>query len=412
MKENNPHKYFSTKKDYTKWDNFVAQIDDINLSEEDKNRARNAIRYLEKTLGKHFFSDIIQSGHPLLSQYFINSANLARIQLIDFAESLQALEKSPNFHTVIAKIKKATKFSEGSTILETAYRFHKAGFSIAFDEIVSFTDGAELKTKKPDIKIVNDRSKEEIYVEVSEAGKSQSEIDNSQTYDYIYRFVHHIIFSDPELMDFVNPKHILLHVKILRAMSKKELIEAGLIIESLVERVRNTEEFQEMFVENMIEIAASPSHDHSKAEAWAKERNITNFVENCFFHPNELGRVLNRLEEELEQLPLDKPGIVVLWNNANLLFYLHNIKEITKKIAYKTTPHSHVYGVVLNYDIGWSESENSFVEIEDHLLVSNTGRDLINRNTVFVRNKTFNLAITDATEEKLLKSFIYSSIRD
>jgi hypothetical protein len=76
MKENNPHKYFNTKKDFTKWNNFVAQIEDINLSDEDKLRARNAILYLEKILGKHFFSDIIQFGHPLLSYYFMNAANL------------------------------------------------------------------------------------------------------------------------------------------------------------------------------------------------------------------------------------------------------------------------------------------------------------------------------------------------
>lgn len=328
MKENNPHKYFNTKKDCTKWDNFIKQIDDINLSDEDKLRARNAIRYLEKTLGKNFFSDIIQSGHPLLIQYFMNAANLARIQLIDFAESLQALENSQNFDTLIYKIKKATKFSEGSTILKTAHRFHKTGFSVAFDLYVSFMDGMELKTKQPDIKITNDDSKEEIYIEVSEKGESKAALDNSRTYHHLFWLVRHIISSDPEMTDFTKPKHILPHVKILRAMSDKELIEVSSQINEIVEEVRNTGKFQEMIIGDMLEIAVSPFNDHSKAKAWAKERNITDFVENYFFYPNELGLILNRLKEELEQLPLDKPGIVVLWNNSNLLFFLHGIKEI------------------------------------------------------------------------------------
>lgn len=189
MKEHNPHKYFNTKKDYTKWDNFVVQIDFIDLSEEDKERGRAAIHYLESTLGKHLLSDIIQFGHPLLSYFFINSANLARIQLIDFAESLQALEKSPNFHTVINKIKKARKFSEGSTILESAHRFHKAGFSVSFDLKVSFFDGAKLKTKEPDIKIVNDDSEEELDSGVGRFrfAKGAQERKNSSRRDHSFR---------------------------------------------------------------------------------------------------------------------------------------------------------------------------------------------------------------------------------
>lgn len=412
MKENNPHKHFNTKKDYAKWDNFVAQIDSINLSDEDKQRGRAAIRYLETTLGKHFLSDIIQFGHPLLSYYFINSANLARIQLIDFAESLQSLDKSQNFHTLIDKIKKVGKFSEGSTILESAHRFHKAGFSTAFDVEVSFIRNAKLETKKPDIKIVNNDSEEEIYVEVSETGRSQAEIDNGRTYQHLFWFIHNIISSDPEMTDFANPKHILPHVKILRAMSEKELMEVSAEIEKIVEQVRRTGEFRETVIGDMVEVAVSPFNDHSKAQAWAKERNITDFVENCSFNPNELNRVISRLNEELKQLPSDKPGIVVLWNNANLLFYLHDVAEIINGIANKIAAHSNVYGVALNHDFGWDKPGNGFTAIEDHLFVSNTGRDLITRNTLLVRNKSFNLPITVAAEEKLLKSFIFSSARD
>jgi len=412
MKESNPHKYFSTKKDYTKWDNFIKQIDDINLSNEDKLRVRNAILYLEKTLGRHFFSDIIQFGHPLLMQYFMNAANLARIQLIDFAESLQALEQSPNFDTLIYKIKKATKFSEGSTILETADRFYKAGFSIAFDLYVSFMNGEKLETKQPDIKITDEDSGEEIYVEVSETVQSNAALDNGRTYHHLFFLIQYIISSDPEMMDFTNRKHILPHVKILRPMNENELIEVTSRINEIVEEVRSTGEFQETVIGNMVEIAVSPFNDHSKAEAWAKERNITDFVENCFFYPNELGRVLNRLEEELKQLPSDKPGLVVLWNNHNLLFFLHRIEEIIERVANKISSHPNVYGVALNQNIGLAKPENGFAQIDEHLWISNTGRDLTTRNTLLVRNNFFNLPLTDTAEQKLLESFIYSSIRE
>lgn len=412
MKENNPHKFFRKRKDYTKWDNFVAQIDLIDLSDEDKERGREAIRYLENALGKHFLSEVLQFGHPVLNYFFINSANLARIQLIDFVDSLRAVEKSQNFHTIIKKIRKAKDFPEGSTILEAAYRFHKAGFEVAFDEEVSFTEGGKLKTKKPDIKITNPDSMEEIYIEVSETGRSQADINNSRTFNTLFFLIQQIIRSDPEMTDFANPRHVLPYVKILRSMSEKELIDITFKIEKLVEKVRKDGEFQEMVIQDMVEVAVSPFNDHSKAKKWAKQRNMTNFVESCSFNPNELRRVINRLDDELKQLPTDKPGVVILWNNANLLFYLHDIPSIINEVANKIAAHPHIFGVILNHNYGWEEPNTRSVEIEDHLFVSNTGRDLISRNTLIVRNKYFNLSLTNSTREELWKSFVYSSNRN
>ncbi len=401
MNEPNPHKNFQTRKDYAKWDNFVEQIDAINLSDWDKKRARKAIEYLRINLGEHFLADIIQNGHPLLSYYFINAANLARIQLIDFAESLESLENSPNFHTLIDKIRKAKKFSEGITILQTAHRFYNAGLSVAFDIKVTFSDGAKLKTKEPDIKLVNGETGEEIYVEVSEVRESQISVDNGRTFHIIFNLIHDAIRLDPEMTDFANPKYALPYVQIHRSLTEEEIADVAVQIKHLFDKVRKTGEFQELIIEETIEICVSPFHDHTKAKEWALQRKMTDFVEGPSFRPNDLDRVVNSIVRELDQLPKDKPGIINLWNNGNLLFFLYDISTIINKVADKIAWYPNLFCVALHYEYGVSNSEIKFVEKDEHFFVSDTGRDLITKTTLVIRNMSFNLVLTESAKEKI-----------
>ncbi len=406
MENLNPHKNFKTKKDYTKWENFIDQVDAINLSNSDKKRTREAIQYLQSVLGKNFLSEVIQNGHPLLNNYFINAANLARIQLIDFVDKLRQFENSPNFETLVDKIKKATQFSEGLTILEAAHRFHKAGFSTAFDINASFIDGRKPRITKPDIKISNNETSEEIFVEVSEVQASQIKINSSRTYHIIWRLIHDAVWSDPETKDPTNPIHILPYVQIHRSFSEQELILVHGKLQKLIKKVRETSEFQELIIEDVIEAGISPFHDHSKAKEWASKRNLEDFVEGPIIQPNELKRIVNSLVRESDQLPNDKPSIVILWNNANLLFFVHDIETIIRAVADTIADQPNLFCVILNFDFGLSNSESGFFEIGEHLLVSNTGRDLITQTSLIVHNKNFNLFLSDSTREKLLNSFI------
>jgi hypothetical protein len=213
------------------------------------------------------------------------------------------------------------------------------------------------------------------------------------------------MWTDPEMTDFANPKHILPYVQIHRAFTEQELVDVISQIENIIEKVRKTGEFQELIVENMIEIGISPFHDHSRAEEWALKRNITDFVESPIISPNELGRVINSIRRELDQLPTDKPGIVILWNNHNLLFFLNYISTIISKVVDKIATYPNLLCVALNYDYGITNPETKVVEIDEHLFVSNTGRDLITKVSLVIQNKSFNLPLAKSTKEKLLDSF-------
>lgn len=406
MKELNPHKYFQTKKDYTKWDNFIEQIDSIELSNRDRRRAKKMIEYLRRLLGENFLSEVIAKGHPILSQYLINAAPPARLSLIHFAESLQSFENTANFHTLINRIRKASEFAEGQTVLETANKFHKVGFTINFDVTVDVTDyKGKLRTKKPDLQLISKETGEEIYVEVSRLRTSQTQLSSSRTYKVIWRLIHDAIWSDPQNVNIVNPKHILPYVQIHRSLTDDELRNVITQIERLIIKVRESGEFQSVIIEDMIEIGISPFHDHSKAEEWASERWLTDFVEGPLIQTNEISRLKNSIFRELDQLPRDKPGIIEIWNNENLMFFTCDIHMLIAQVAEKIANYPHLFGVALNFNYGLGKERQYVVELNQHSFISKMREDLTTDLSLIVRNVSFNLPLTESTKANLYRVY-------
>jgi hypothetical protein len=406
MKESNPYRHFQTDEDYTKWDNFLKQIDSIELTKRDQTRARRMIEYLRKLLGEDFLSAAQQSGHPILYQYLKNSAPPGRLLLIHLTELLETFESSPNFHALVERIKDASEFSEGQTVLETAAKFHRVEFSVDFDitvEVVNYN--GEKRTKKPDLLLTNIETGEKIYVEVTRSRTSQMQLANSRTYDIIWHVIHNAVRFDPQTIDITKPEHILPYAQIHRNLTEDELINAVEQIERLIKKVRESGEFQELNIEDMIDIAISPYQDHSCAKQWAKQRGLTDFVEGPLIETDEISRAINKIFRKLEQLPRDKLGIIEIWNNENLMFFTCDIPAIIAQVAAKISKYQHLFGVALNLNYGSGKENDYVIELNQHSLVSNIREDSITELSLFVRNASFNLPLTHSTKTKLEQAY-------
>ena len=89
----NPHEIFVTEEDYWDWDKYIQQCDLIDLSDADRQRAKDSYSYLRGVLGEGYRKRAFRQGNPMLSWYFINAANLARLSLIRFTEALKARDE-------------------------------------------------------------------------------------------------------------------------------------------------------------------------------------------------------------------------------------------------------------------------------------------------------------------------------
>jgi len=124
---------------------------------------------------------------------------------------------------------------------------------------------------------------------------------------------------------------------------------ALLRIRELAQDVLISGEHRELLLENMIEMAISPSHDHSRAKEWAAARSMKDFVESPPIPLNEIARVQGKIFEKMQQLPRDKPAIVVITTDENLLFFVYSVEEIIQGVVEKTMRFPHIFAVVLTH---------------------------------------------------------------
>jgi hypothetical protein len=145
------------------------------LSDYDRLRCKDAIRYLRAVLGEGYLRRAHAQQNPLLFWFFLNFAPRARLSLIRFADALKALETAPNFRAVLKRIKRRIsrpehldEVAEGMSVVGVAHKFLRAGFAVEFEPGMRVPNRMGVPgPKKPDMKITNCKTGEEIIVEVS-----------------------------------------------------------------------------------------------------------------------------------------------------------------------------------------------------------------------------------------------------
>ena len=310
-----PLEIFKTREDHFSWVRYEEQIDLIeDLTQKEKRGAKDGISYLNALLGEDFLRRAAEDGNPIFSWFFSNAASHARRSLIRLAEELRSFEKAAGFNGLVARLKKAEKAAEALSVLGAASSFSRVGFIVSFDPKVNSTG------KVPDLLLVDPDNGEEIYVEVSRLRRGGLQEWNSHTYQMLFDAVLNAIWACADPDDITAP-HVLAHVRILSSISLKELPGViGRIKEAIVE-TGTSKEYRELRIGTVVEMAVSPANDHSQAEAWAVERGMRDLVEAPPIRlDKELKKATDKINKELEQLPVDKPGIIAIPTSENMHF--------------------------------------------------------------------------------------------
>jgi len=276
----NPHEIFVTTEDRWSCDKYIEQCDLIELSNADRQRAKDSFQYLRGVLGEGYLKRADRQRNPMFFWYFSNSANRARLSLIRFTEALRDLEGAPNYRAVLRRIKRPKNFddlAEGRSVIEVAHKFSRAGFDVKFEPNVSVPNHRGVAgPKKPDMKIIKRETGEEIVVEVSRMRASTHQNLTEHTYEVIWNLlVHEGMHCDPEaLKDILHPRYILPYALVHRGIEGNEL--KGIIgkIRSLIIRVRTSGEFGELVIPDTIEVGIASYDNHHRAREWAAARGI------------------------------------------------------------------------------------------------------------------------------------------
>lgn len=391
-----PHEIFVNEEDRWSWDKYIQRWNQSELSDADRQRTNDALRYLRSALGEHYLRRADRQRNPMLFWYFTDWSDGARLSMIRFSEALQALEGSTGYKAILKRVRRPKNLDElleGKSVVEVAYKYFRAGFSIEeFEPRVTVTSHHGVDgSKNPDMKIVDRETGEEIIVEVSRMKSS----DHQNLIDRTYKVIWHVLVDegmhcDPEaLKNILSPRYILPYAKIHRGIKEGELKDIVEQLRTLVGQVRASGKFGELIIPDTIEVGIASYDDHDRAVEWATSRGIRehDLVECPNILTDEIARANVKLRDKLKQLPDDRPGIVVLTPaNENVILFVTDLGQLAAELAEVAADYPKLLRVVMFHTFGDGKDESWSVNFGHHTLTRLVRNDGAAERSLTVRN--------------------------
>jgi hypothetical protein len=374
---------------YENWDKLIQDcqwIEDLTPTEREK--ARHALEFLREEFGENFLYEASRYYHQLFYTYLINQFAWTYKWIIRFADSLQAMKDKENYSSLVKRLVDAKKFSEGLSVLEVAARLTAVGFEIIFDEKVDVSG----KKKKPDLKIIDSETKEDLFVEVTILGPS---IQQQRMYS-TFNAINNLLMGSME--------HVYHRGRVCKDLSPEHLNEVLGKIEKTTEIVKREKSFQVLIEDGVIEIAFAPYNDVEKVSKWAAERDITGNLCGLPVDSNEISRIRTRICEKQGQLPREIPSLIII-KNSNFLF---DQKEILKMIG-EIGEEVYWYPQIVAVGIVWGYLR---VQDEEEIIIKNglhryikKCKDFEVEQSIALFNQYFKLKLSSTTMEKIQSFF-------
>jgi len=153
-------------------------------------------------------------------------------------------------------------------------------------------------------------------------------------------------------------------------------------------------------------ISYETPNDHSKAKAWAANRNMRDFVEAPPINlERELKKAIDKIHNEIVQIPPDKPGIIAIPTNENLLFLFFSQQQIILEIAEEIRRYPNLLCVLLFHGVMEGHQESTVAILREHAWVT-TMSDLSTERTAFINNDSFSLRLSKSAIERVRCAFV------
>jgi len=388
MMETKDVKILEKHEDYENWEKLIQHCQTLEgLTDLEKERAKRAFQWLREELGEKFLANAFESHHPIC-RYIVNLVPWTRKWMTWFAEALKELKGQENYLSLLDRIKDKNKFSEGASVLEIAYKFSKAGFNISIDPSVDISGRA----RTPDLKLIDRDTKEELFAEVSVLGKSKIEKDAYQTMEKVTEALWHSV----PFMHYWG--------RISKTLSKRHLDHTVKKIEETVEKVKKEGIFQELVIDDVIEIGMAPENDKQFLQKWSSERGLK--VGEFSGPPFDVDHILRtklKVENEQKQLPHDHPTILII-RNSDLFFHVRDIRKAISELEEVVYEYPHLLAVVVAG--GYIGRGEDVITMKDqHVFIKRPRLNLFVEQYIILLNRFSEQKISPATITKIYNSF-------
>ena len=162
--------------EFREWGHHIEGLERMRgFGAQEKNEAKEALRYLQNVLGEDFLwrasaGDLCLGRHPLLGM-LANLAPSSRRAITRFAGHLRILERSQNFDKVLKRLADTTQFDHDALLIKSASRLVGDGLHARFEPTIDVKN----KQKQPDVKLQDPVSGEILFLEVTTQRPAQHE---------------------------------------------------------------------------------------------------------------------------------------------------------------------------------------------------------------------------------------------
>ncbi len=368
--------------DYYNFEKLIEYSDYLDgISDFEREKLKRALKGIAPLFNKEFSSFQPNDFHPILP-YFSNDALWSKQWIIWLNSVLSQILNANNFPSLHKRLISTSKFDEALSVIEATYRFLHGGFDISFDPPTQFGN----KKREADILLINPETSEQIYVEVSCLGLSQTEQHDHEIWSIIAYFAPRFLFSG----------------KILKPLSPDSF---HLLKEQITQFYKNShDEFKEFNKPGIIDLAIAPYKDRKMLELWCKERN---FEVNAFGFPDSkspIHRLATKLTNEQKQLPEGTPSIVYL-KTKDFLFYINDKGAFMNELQEILHRRKHIFGLLLSEESLNRLDQTTFVKGLNIYISTPRGKnELLNDNLIFILNKYSEQKISPNILDKIIKS--------
>ncbi len=341
--------------EFTEWNYWIEHLKEEELTETEKERAKKALNLLRNIFGENLFKDVEYGAHPIVAN-ILNYAPWTRRWLIWISDTIDSVNQCPNGNRIIERLRNKQTYNEALSVLEFAYKFLKNGFEVELYPAVP-----EIK-KEADLKIINPKTGEYLYVEMTSLGGSKQWKDATKTFnavsDKILSLSHH---DDPDL---------IYSCKVRKYLTRRHLEEVLSKIENTARKARENG-FAEYTEEGTIDLALATEDKRSMLNEWAKSRGIDASIIGPSTNVDEIYRIARKIEEEQRQLPKESLNILIIQDNATLFLDEKNVRFIANELEEYVYAYDHLTFCLLfkSFTGSASQSSVSYLPLGEHMFV-------------------------------------------
>lgn len=349
----------------------------------ERKRARHALNHLRGVFGEQF-----HLLPEILLRNLWNTAPWTYQWIYSLSDSIVRVSESEGYQALLKDLTDPEKFTAAYSALDVGERLIATGLDVAFE--VPLRIGGVLK--KPDLRVTDQHSGVEFFIEVSTLYLSQSRVEASAALDRI----------TPSLMG--TPPHVWVSGRLMTELSSEEASAIAARLRCCIREAGETLAYRELCFPGLVE-AVIGHEAHSAALAfWCARRGLEL---GAFASPPAIVDLSLRFERKVaregKQLPPGASNLLVL-DAPELLFGVDDPRVLLPLIDQALSQQPHIAAIAIANEES-THATPSAISLDERSHFLTSYRSGTSRHVLLAFSNSCTIPVPAPTQVKLREAF-------